>query len=125
MTKLFRYLLASTFFISATVNAEVATVCDAGCDHNTIKDADFATSLGAIIQVKTAKTYNEHDLTLSGKTLISDGGPAAYIINGSGCMNNVVSTGAGGSIEGFTITGCQKTGTSNNGAGLVSNGNTN
>ena len=103
--------------------AATKTVCDAGCDYTTIKAAHFNTGTGDTIFVRTAKVYNEFDLNLGAKTLVSDGGPSSFIINGAGCKNHVVSTGANGVVEGFTITGCVKDDGAN-GAGIVSNGNT-
>ena len=113
--------LMPIFWLPASASAAVVTVCDAGCDHGTIKAAIPDTTIGDTILVQTAKTYNEFDINTSGRILISDGGPASYIINGSGCKNNVLATGTNGVVEGFTITGCQKT-DGQNGAGIVSNG---
>lgn len=116
-------LFLPILWLAGYTSAAVKTVCDAGCDHASIKAAIPDTTIGDTILVQTAKTYNEFDLNVSGRILISDGGPTSYIINGSGCKNNVLAAGANGVVEGFTITGCQKT-DGQNGAGIVSNGNT-
>ncbi|XOV89513.1 MAG: DUF6531 domain-containing protein [Pseudomonadota bacterium] len=115
--------LVQLLCLPGLVLAATKTVCDAGCDHTTIADAARNTSTGDTILVRTAKVYSESDIVVSGKNLVSEGGPEAFIINGAGCNNFVVTTGSGGTIEGFTITGCHKDNGSN-GAGVTSNGDT-
>ena len=120
---LLRALMTIALIFPMFSHAAVKTVCDGGCDHSTIKAAISDTVTGDTILLQQAKTYSESDLVLSARVLISTGAPAAYIINGSGCKNQVLTTGSGGVIEGVTITGCNKT-DDNNGAGIVSNGDT-
>lgn len=89
-------------FSFSTVKA--TTVCDSGCDYTSIGTAIINTPVGGSIFVDEG-IYNESNMNLSGKNLLSmqETSPESVVIDGGG--NRVFSFVANALISGVTIQG--------------------
>jgi len=55
-----RLLVASGLILPVVSHTEVKTVCDGGCDHNSIKATTLDTNPGETIQVMQAEMWTIH-----------------------------------------------------------------